>query len=161
MQSGNPEDLFDAAEGLARPLAALSETILAPKKLLPTYAMLLDDAKPPLPPEERALARDYADRRATWDTLLNRPFVTLRSDGPFLMERAEVTASVVDALGSSGDPPTPLRLTLTRFRLEGIDTGWRVTSARREGGTPPSAEPAESPGSPGSPKSAGTGPSRP
>lgn len=135
MQSGNPDDLFDAAEGLARPLASLAEGVLSPKKLIPTYAMLVDDAKPPLPPEERALARDFGDHRATWDALLGRPFATLKADGPFRLERAEVTADVVDALGSAGDPPKPLRLTLTRFRLEGIDTGWRVTSARREGAT--------------------------
>lgn len=133
MQSGNPDDLFDAAEGLGKSFTALAEGALAPKKLLPTYAMLLDEAKPPLPPEERALAADFASQRPTWDALLGRPFTTLRADGPFLLERAEVTASVADAFGSSGDPPTPLRLTLTRFRLEGIDTGWRVTSARREG----------------------------
>jgi hypothetical protein len=137
MQSGNPDDLFDAAEALARPLATLSETVLAPKKLVPTYAMLVDDAKPPLPPDQKALAKDYGDHRETWDALLGRPFPTLRADGPFVLERAEVTASVVDALGSAGDPPTPLRLTLTRFRLEGIDTGWRVTSARRGGDPPP------------------------
>jgi hypothetical protein len=133
MQSGNPDDVFDAAEALARPLAMLSEGVLAPKKLIPTYAMLVDDSKPPLPPDQKALAKEYADHRETWDALLRRPFPTLRADGPFLIERAEVTAEVVDALGSAGDPPTPLRLTLTRFRLEGIDTGWRVTSARRGG----------------------------
>ena len=136
MQSGNPDDVFDAAEGLGKGLAALAEGALAPKKLVPTYAMLLDEAKPPLPPEERALALDFASQRPTWDALLGRPFATLRADGPVFLERAEVTASVVDALGSTGDPPTPLRLTLTRFRLEGIDTGWRVTSARREGAKP-------------------------
>jgi hypothetical protein len=151
MQSGNPEDLFDAAEGLAKPFAALADGMLSPKKLLPTYAMLIDDAKPPLPTEEKALAKDFADHRATWDALLGRPFATLKSDGPFLLERAEVTASVVDALGSAGDPPKPLRLTLTRFRLEGIDTGWRVTSTRREGaaGSAPPPTPAPQPKSPG------------
>lgn len=153
IESGSPDDLFDAAEALAKPFASLAEGALAPKKILPTYAMLLDDAKPPLPPEERALAREFADNRATWDALLGRPFNTLRTDGPYVLERAEVTASVVDALGSAGDPPTPLRLTLTRFRLEGIDTGWRVTSARREGTAPPlgggigsTARPSEHPG---------------
>jgi hypothetical protein len=149
MQSGNPEDLFDAAEGLAKPLAALAEGALSPKKLLPTYAMLLDDAKPPLPTEEKALAKDFADNRATWDALLGRSFTTLKADGPFHLERAEVTASVVDALGSAGDPPTPLRLTLTRFRLEGIDTGWRVTSARREGAAGSAPTPSPPPKSPG------------
>jgi hypothetical protein len=133
IESGSPDDLFDAAEGLGKTFTNLAEGVLSPKKLLPTYAMLVDDAKPPLPPEEKALAKDVADHRAAWDVLLGRPFATLKADGPFLLERAEVTTSVVDALGSAGDPPTPLRLTLTRFRLEGIDTGWRVTSARREG----------------------------
>ncbi len=133
IQSGSPDDLFDAAEGLGKTFTNLAEGALSPKKLLPTYAMLLDDANPPLPPEEKALAKDVADHRAEWDALLGRPFATLKADGPFVLERAELTASVVDALGSAGDPPTPLRLTLTRFRLEGIDTGWRVTSAHRGG----------------------------
>ncbi|HWE35521.1 MAG TPA: hypothetical protein VG406_03035 [Isosphaeraceae bacterium] len=133
IESGSPDDLFDAAEGLGKTFTNLAEGVLSPKKLLPTYAMLVDDAKPPLPLEEKALAKEVADHHAAWDALLGRPFMTLKADGPFLLERAEVTASVVDALGSAGDPPTPLRMTLTRFRLEGIDTGWRVTSARREG----------------------------
>ena len=136
--SGNPDDLFDAAEGLAKTMSKLAEGALSPKKLIPSYKQLLDDAKPPLPPDERALALDAADRRETWDRLLKRPFATLKSDGPFIFDRTEVTASVIDSLGSAGDPPTTLHLSLTRFRLEGIDTGWRVTSTRRAG------QPAES-----------------
>jgi hypothetical protein len=77
------------------------------------------------------LALDYAANRATWDALLKCPFPTVRADGPFVFEQVEVTASVADRLASLGDPPTLMRLTLTRFRLEGIDTGWKVTSARR------------------------------
>jgi len=146
MQSGNPEDIFDAAEAMARPFAALAEGVLSPRKLLPTYKGLVEGSEPPLPPAERSLALDYADRRETWDALLGRPFATLKADGPFLLERAEVTASVADALASSGDPPTTLRLALTRFRLEGIDTGWKVTSARREGPKDaPEATPSEAP----------------
>ncbi len=143
MRSGNPDDLFDAAEQLARPLAALSKGVLSPRKLIPSYKQLVDDARPPLPPPERTLALDFAANRETWDLLLKRPYNTLKADGPFVLERAEVTASVIDALGSSGDPPTPLHLTLTRFRLEGIDTGWRVTSARRDVPLPPRAGAAE------------------
>jgi len=78
--------------------------------------------------------------------LPRRQSLTSKADGPFLLERAEVTASATDALASSGDPPTTLRLALTRFRLEGIDTGWKVTSARREGPKDaPRATPAEAP----------------
>ena len=36
-----------------------------------------------------------------------------------------------DRLASSGDPPTRLGLTLIRFRLEAIDSGWKVVSIRR------------------------------
>jgi hypothetical protein len=142
MQSGDPEDLFDAAESLAKaykPLAKLAEGALNPKRLIPSYQQLVETAKPPLPTPEKALALDFAANRETWDALLKRPFTTLRADGPFLLERAEVTASIVDALGSLGDPPRTLRLTLSRFRLEGIDTGWRVTSARRDGEPDPNA----------------------
>jgi hypothetical protein len=151
--SGSPDDLFDAAESLAKPLAALSETILSPRKLIPSYKQLIEDAKPPLPLNEKALALDYGERRETWDALLKRSFATLRADGPFLLERAEVTASVVDSLASAGDPPTTLRLTFTRFQLEGIDTGWRVTSARRAGAKEPAPllpeKPRPSPGETG------------
>jgi hypothetical protein len=131
--SGNPEDLFDAAEGLAKTFSNLSETVLAPKKLIPSYKQLIEDAKPPLPASERDLALDFANNRETWEALLKRPAMTLKADGPFVLDRAEVTASVVDSLGSSGDPPTTLYLTLTRFRLEGIDTTWKVTATRRDG----------------------------
>ena len=131
MQSGNPEDIFDAAEGLGKAMASLAEGALAPKNLIPTYQMLIDNAKPPLPPMEKALVLDYVSHRETWDTMLQRPFMTLKADGPYLLERAEVTAMVTDTLGSAGDAPTPLSLTLTRFQFEGINTGWKVTSARR------------------------------
>ena len=66
-----------------------------------------------------------------WDALLKRSFHTLKADGPFIFERAEVTASATDRLASSGDPPTRLRLSLVRFQLEGIDTGWKVVAVRR------------------------------
>ena len=131
MQSGNPEDLFDAAEGLGKVMTSLAEGALSPKNLIPTYKMLIDKAKPPLPPMEKALVLDYAEHRETWDTLLKRPFMTLKADGPYVLERAEVSAMITDALGSAGDPPTPLSLTLTRFQFEGINTGWKVTSSRR------------------------------
>jgi hypothetical protein len=147
--SGSPDDLFDAAEALAKPLAGLSETLLSPRKLIPSYKQLIEDAKPPLAPDEKALALDYGENRETWNALLKRPFATLRADGPFLLEHAEVTASVVDSLASAGDPPTTLRLTLTRFQLEGIDTGWRVTSTRRAGAKEPAPVPETPRPSPG------------
>lgn len=133
IESGDPDDLFDAAEGLAKTFSTLAEGALAPKRLVPTYRKLVEESKPPLPAAEKTLAFDYDDHRQAWDTLLKRPFTTLKADGPFILEHAEVTADVIDRLGSLGDPPTPLRLTLMRFRLEGIDTGWKVTSARRQG----------------------------
>ncbi len=142
--SGTADEQLDAAvalgESLGKPMALLSETILSPRKLLPSYKQLVEDAKPPLPPDERALALDFAADRTAWDALLKRPFPTLKADGPYVLDRAEVTATAIDRLASAGDPPTPLYLTLTRFRLEGIDTGWKVTSARRQPAPPPPAE---------------------
>ena len=111
--------------------AKLSEGILSPKKLIPSYRMLVQGAKPPLTGPELALALDYARHRESWDALLKRPFPTLKADGPFVFEKAEVTAEVQDKLASSGDPPTTLRLKLVRFRMDAIDTGWKVVSARR------------------------------
>jgi hypothetical protein len=158
--SGDPNDIFDAAEALGKTMSNLAEGVLAPKKLIPTYKQLVDDAKPPLPPAERELALDFGTHPAQWEALLKRPFVTLRSDGPFVLDRAEVTAKAVDALGSSGDPPRTLHLSLTRFRLENIDTGWKVTATRREGDPVPAeprpepepartTSPGETPASPG------------
>jgi hypothetical protein len=143
MASGNPNDVFDAAEGLGRAMAKLSEGALAPKNLMPTYRQLVLDSKPPLTSGAAALALDYAAHQRTWDGLLKRPFPTLHADGPFVFERAVVTATVRDRLASLGDPPSALRLELVRFQLEGIDTGWKVVSARRPGALPepPAAEP--------------------
>lgn len=131
MASGDPNDLFDAAEGLGKVFEQLAEGALAPKKILPTYEMLVEDAKPPLPAEPKKLALDVGESPPTWEALLKRPFFSLKADGPFIYDRAVVIARATDELGSPGDPPVPLRLTLVRFQLEGIDTTWRVVEARR------------------------------
>jgi hypothetical protein len=131
MESGNPDDLFDAAEQLGQVFDKLAKGVLAPKRILPTYQMLVEEAKPRLPEHANALALEVAASAKDWDALLKRPFHSLKADGPFIFEQAEVTATATDRLASLGDPPSRLRLVLTRFRLEGIDTGWKVVSARR------------------------------
>jgi hypothetical protein len=131
MQSGNPDDLFDAAEQYLKVFGKLADGALAPKRILPTYAMLVESAKPPLTRDAKALALEVAGSLKDWDALLKRSFHTLKADGPFIYERAEVTATVTDRLASLGDPPSRLRLALVRFRLEGIDTGWKVVSVKR------------------------------
>jgi hypothetical protein len=144
MESGDPDEIFEAAEGLGQVFTNLAEGVLAPKKILPTYAMLVEESKPPLPDAEKTLAIDFAEHPDRWDRLLKRPFLSLKADGPFLFDHAEVTAQVADRLASLGDPPSTLRLQLVRFRLEGIDTGWKVVSARREqAGTDPARAPAD------------------
>jgi hypothetical protein len=154
MASGDPNDIFDAAESLGKVFTQLAEGALAPKKLLPTYKMLVEESKPPLRLPAKELAEHVAEHSGDWNALLRRPFHTLQPDGPFLFERAEVEAQVTDKLASLGDPPTKLRLTLVRFRLEGIDTGWRVTSARRVlGGADGEALQTESPGTSPAPES--------
>ncbi len=131
MQSGDPDDLFDAAEQFGKVFTSLAEGVLAPKRILPSYKLLVESAKPPLPGEAKALALEVAGSTKDWVALLKRPFHTLRADGPFIYERSEITATVADRLASFGDPPSRLRLTLVRFQLEGIDTGWKVVAARR------------------------------
>ncbi|HSR37171.1 MAG TPA: hypothetical protein VLL73_08320, partial [Desulfurivibrionaceae bacterium] len=54
--SGRPNDLFEAAEGMAKIYANLAEGVLAPTKILPTYKMLVDEAKPPIAPGAKELA---------------------------------------------------------------------------------------------------------
>ena len=131
MQSGKPDDIFDAAEEYGKVFTKLAEGVLAPKKILPTYQMLIDSAKPPLPEDAKALALEVAKDPKGFDALLKRPFLTLKADGPFIYDQAVVNANVVDRLASLGDPPTRLQLELVRFQLEGIDTTWKVVSARR------------------------------
>src|SRR5262249_50987403 len=115
-ESGTANEQLDIAvelgQALAQPMAKLSEPIRSPRKLTPPYRQLVGASNPPLPPAERELALDFAADRATWDALLKRPFPTLKADGPFILERAEVSATAIDRLASSGDPPTPLYLTL-------------------------------------------------
>ena len=131
MASGDPEEAMQAAIDFGGVFAKLSDGILNPKRLIPSYKMLVQGAKPPLTGPELALALDYASHREAWDGLLKRPFPTLKSDGPFQFDKAEVTAQVQDKLASSGDPPTTLRLKLVRFQMDGIDTRWKVVSTRR------------------------------
>jgi hypothetical protein len=147
MQSGDPNDIFDSAEQLGKVFEGLAKT-LEPKRILPTYKMLIESAKPPLSEEAKTLALDVADSPQQWDGLLKRPFWTLKPDGPFVYEQAEVTATVTDRLASLGDPPSRLRLKLVRFRLEGIDTGWKVVSARRFQPGDEKAAPSKTPSSP-------------
>jgi len=167
MQSGDPEEIFDAAEQFGKVFTQLAEGALAPKKIVPTYKMLVDDSKPPLPADVKAIALEVAAATKDWDALLKRSFHTLKADGPFVFERAEVFANATDRLASSGDPPSRLKLTLVRFRLEGIDTGWKVTSIKRvlpgdqnkkpEPAAPPaSQQPYRSPGETPSPYNGGT-----
>ncbi len=131
MASGDPEEQMQAALDYGKVFAKLSETVLSPTKIIPSYKMLVRAARPPLEGPELALALDYGRHLESWDLLLKRPFPTLKADGPFVFEQAEVTAAVLDKLASSGDPPATLRLKLVRFRLDAIDTGWKVVSARR------------------------------
>jgi hypothetical protein len=131
MQSGDPNDIFDAAEQLGKVFTQLAEGALAPKRILPSYKMLVESSRPPLSDDANELALEVAGSKKDWDALLNRPFHSLKADGPFIYERAEIVATVTDRLASSGDAPTRLRLTLVRFRLEGIDTGWKVVAAKR------------------------------
>ncbi len=152
MASGDPNDIFDAAENFGKVFSKLAEGALAPKKIIPTYRMLVDDAKPPIPSDQKTLAAHVSEHPKAWDTLLKRPFHTLKADGPFIFDEAEVDAQVTDLLGSLGDPPTTLRLSLVRFRLEGIDTAWRVIAARRVlPGGDQETSPGESPKSPSKP----------
>ena len=130
MASGDPNDIFDSAEQFGKVFEGLSK-VLEPKRILPTYKMLVESAKPPLPSEAKALAMAVAESPEQWNALLKRPFWTLKPDGPFLYEQAEVIANINERLASLGDPPTRLRLKLVRFRLEGIDTDWKVVSAKR------------------------------
>ncbi len=162
MASGDPEEQMQAAIDFGTAFAKLSETTLAPKRIIPSYKMLVQEAKPPLQGPELALALDYARHLEAWDRLLKRPFPTLKADGRFLFEKAEVLASVTDKLASSGDPPATLRLKLVRVQMDGIDTGWKVVSARRltpgvpdepedEDGPEPTTPPEAAQPSPGEP----------
>ena len=129
-----------------KPIAALAKGVARAAQADPLVQAARRGREAPAAPAERALALDFAANRETWDLLLKRPFTYPEGRRPVRARtRRGHRDRSIDALGSSGDPPTPLRLTLTRFRLEGIDTGWHVTSARREGVDPPPAVETEPP----------------
>ena len=130
MASGDPEEAMQAAIDFGGVFERLSKSLNS-KTLIPSYKMLVQGAKPPLTGPELALAMDYATHREAWDGLLKRPFPSLKADGPFVFEKAEVTAEVKDKLASGNDPPAMLRLKLVRFRMDAIDTQWKIVSARR------------------------------
>ncbi len=149
--SGDPDDLFDAAESLARMYTdlggSLTNEALSSKRLVPTYKQLVDGADPKLTGAPEMLADHYVENSETWDDLLNRPFFELDSETPFALE--EVRYRVTTNLGNASptDPPTILRLTLTRFNLGGRDTGWKVTrieTVDRSEEAPPSGSTSES-----------------
>jgi DNA-directed RNA polymerase subunit RPC12/RpoP len=131
MASGDPNESMDATIEFAGVFTKLADGVLNPKNLIPTYKMLVQNAKPPLTGDELTLAMEYANHREAWDGLLKRPFPTLKSNGKFALYKVVVTAQVQDKLGSSGDPPVTVRLTLLNFKMDGIDTGWKVVAARR------------------------------
>jgi hypothetical protein len=154
---GTADEQLDAAIEYAESFANLTKHILPRKELVPTYYQLVRDAEPPLPPDAEAMALRFGQDKVSWDELLGRPFFTIEADGPFVLEQAEVSAIVRDRLASPGDPVRRLRLSLVRFRLDAIDTGWKVLDARREDQpeepptTPQTEEEFVSPGQEGSP----------
>ena len=131
MQSGDPKEIFDAAEQFGKVFTQLAEGPSHPRKSCRRTRCSSKTRSPPLPDDAKALALEVAAATKDWYALLKRSFHTLKADGPFIFERAEVNATAIDRLASAGDPPSRLRLTLVRFRLEGIDSGWKVISIRR------------------------------
>ncbi|MEW4567645.1 hypothetical protein AB1L88_07220 [Tautonia sp. JC769] len=145
---GTADEQLDAAVEFAEQFAKLTRVTLPRQELVPTYAQIVEDSDPPLPPEAEELALAFGDETETWQDLLGRPFFTIEADGPFVLDRAEVVATIRDRLASPGDPPRLLRMSLVRFRLDAIDTGWKVVSARRDDPDTPidSSDPFRSPG---------------
>ena len=132
MASGDPEEILHAAERLRRGLRQLSEGILAPKKLIPSYKMLVQRRQAPAPRRREVPWPWTTPATASPGTPCSkRPFPTLKADGPFVFEQAEVTAQVEDRLASQRRPAHAAPAQAVRFRLDAIDTGWKVVSARR------------------------------
>ncbi|WP_169976807.1 hypothetical protein [Tautonia rosea] len=129
---GTADEQLDAAVEFAEQFVKLTQNTLPRKELVPTYSQLVEDADPPLPPDAEALALNFGEDTATWEELLGRPFFTIGADGPFILDRAQAVATIQDRLASPGAPPRRLRLELVRFRLDAIDTGWKIISARRD-----------------------------
>lgn len=157
LASGDPNEMLDGIDQYSKVADHLSN-ILTPKRLLPTYKMLVESSKPPLTGAARSLALVVAEDPKLWDARLGRSFWTLKPDGPFIYEEAEVTATARDRLASLGDPPTRLRLKLVRFRLEGIDTGWKVVEAHRVQPGEKQKTPTTAPAAPAEPRSYSTTP---
>ena len=113
-------------KGWGGALAKMAEGVLAPRSSCRPMSSSSTTRSRRSPRTRRALALDYAAHRETWDALLKRPFPTLKADGPFLFDRAEVVATARDRLASLGrsshEPPPdprPLPARRDRHRLAG------------------------------------------
>jgi hypothetical protein len=64
IESGDPNDVIDAAEGIGQVFAKMAEGALAPKKLIPTHAQRVEDAKPPRSPTRSVCSPSTTPRTA-------------------------------------------------------------------------------------------------
>ena len=125
MASADLDEVVDSVTAFGKVFSDMAEGTLAPAKLLPTYAQLVEQSKPPLPPDARELALDYADEprelgrpaeAAILDAQGRRPLPprTRRGDRPRL-QRARFQRRPADHPPADPDPIPPRR---DRHRLE-------------------------------------------
>lgn len=143
MGGDDPMAAEDAARALFddQPVDPFEQAPGRPPAVEPTYAQLAEAAEPRLEGEARALALDYGIDRVTWDALIGRPFPKLRDAGPFELERREWIATVRRQTEAGPARSERLRLVVSRFRLGGLDSGWKVTSAALVGADGPGQAP--------------------
>lgn len=135
IERGRPEDLFDAAEGLAEGYSGIFDAILGPvdspakaEPIVLTYEDLVAEHAKDLGAEQRLLLDDFAANRDKWERLLGRDPRELNAKGEFRVDDTVWETRVWLPGQSSGEPPKTVRFTLRRFRVDLIDTGWKVWS---------------------------------
>ena len=125
MQSGDPNDIFDAAEQYGKMFEGLSK-VLEPKRILPTYKMLIESAKPPLPEDAKALALEVAESPQTVECPAQASFLDAQAGWPVRLRggrgdgdrgRPPVLAGRPAVTPADEARPVPARR--DRHRLEG------------------------------------------
>ena len=125
MASADLDEVVDSVTAFGKVFSDMAEGTLAPAKLLPTYAQLVEQSKPPLSPDAQELALDYADEprelgrpaeAAIPDAQGRRPLPprTRRGDRPG-PQRARLQRRPADHPPADPDPIPPRR---DRHRLE-------------------------------------------
>lgn len=124
----------DFAENYAKNVNALADMFIGGpqhKSVAVTYEQLLKEWGGELNPNQRYLLDSYRQNRAQWQKLLGRDFQSIGDEGEFTLQESSWETSLWLSNQSYSEPPKKVRVTLVRFSVGLIDSGWKVWEIKR------------------------------